>query len=83
MYTLYADDVLLYNESVAEAREALRQAGVPRPEWPAEVAGSDKSGKGNEPSQASDSRLSAEKVTEQRMQEVMQDVDPSLKAFLE
>lgn len=83
VYTLYADEVLLYNETLAEARSALEQAGVPSREWPAEIAGVQKSRNESVKGDSPDRGQSAEEATEQKMQEVMQDVDPSLKAFLE
>ncbi|KAJ9099296.1 hypothetical protein QFC21_004177 [Naganishia friedmannii] len=91
VYTLYADDLLAFNESLANALTALRTSGTPPSTWPAEIcafaekgraAGDDSAAAFGSPRRAPGEQ--AEMVTrEEIMRDVLEDVDPALRAFLE
>ncbi|KAI5449573.1 hypothetical protein NCC49_004566 [Naganishia albida] len=93
VYTLYADDLLAYNEALTNAISSLLASHVPRSEWPEEVREFSKKGssKGDDAAAAAfgSSRKDigpekVEKVTrEEIMRDVLVDVDPALRAFLE
>ncbi|KAJ9124661.1 hypothetical protein QFC24_003028 [Naganishia onofrii] len=91
VYTLYADDLLAYNESLANALTALRTSGTPQSSWPADIRAFAEKGRavGDDSAAAFGSSRrdvvdEAEKMTrEEIMRDVLEDVDPALRAFLE
>lgn len=99
VYTLYADDLLAYNESLSTALSALRSSGTPPSTWPEEirafaekgkVKGGDAAAFGGRRTNRSgvgadgDGNGEGGKVTrEEIMRDVLVDVDPALRAFLE
>ncbi|KAJ9116473.1 hypothetical protein QFC22_004915 [Naganishia vaughanmartiniae] len=91
VYTAYADDLLAYNESLADALTALCTSGTPQSTWPAEIRAFAEKGRavGDDSAAAFGTPRrqlggEAEKVTrEEIMRDVLEDVDPALRAFLE
>ncbi|GHJ90279.1 hypothetical protein NliqN6_6681 [Naganishia liquefaciens] len=87
VYTLYADDLLAYNESISHALSALRAFNIPKTEWPTEVrAFADKGQTGDASAAAFGSKREEKAGTVTRetiMRDVLEDVDPALRAFLE
>jgi hypothetical protein len=66
VYTIYADDLEIYTESLSSARQALLSAKVPSSEWPEEVRTSE-DGAG---------------VKREEVKKVESSVDPAMAAFL-
>ncbi|KAJ9109985.1 hypothetical protein QFC20_003185 [Naganishia adeliensis] len=89
VYTVYADDLLAYNESLTNAISALLNSAIPRSEWPEEVVQFYKKGAKRDDAAAFGSARKSgdevvEKVTrEEIMRDVLVDVDPALRAFLD
>jgi hypothetical protein len=79
VYNVYADDTLAYNEGLSSALSALESALVPRLQWPAPILALDRKSRpksGGESSNAQD-------ATDEDVTDVMDSMDPGLKAFLE
>ena len=64
VYTIYADDQQEYDDALNKALAAVKSAGIPKSEWPVEVAERDDGG-GTDV-----------------VKKTVQDVDPTLSAFL-
>jgi hypothetical protein len=80
VYNIYTDDVLEYNDAMALATETLQSQRVPTRDWPEELR----------PKRKPDSSVGdnsggtiKRKTKEEITREAMEDLDPSLKAFLE
>lgn len=73
VYTIYADDLELYTDSLSSARDALRQAQVKLSDWPEEVRDLEsKDGKG----------MGGQVVQDKEQAKAQQGMDPSMAAFL-
>lgn len=67
VYTIYADDLEIYTDSLKSARKALSTASIPPSDWPEEVR--------EHAGEEDGIKVDAKK-------EVMSNVDPSMAAFL-
>ena len=83
MYTIYTDEVLEYNDALALASETLRSNAIPISTWPKELRPKRKSGSTVDDAEADADGIIKRKTKEEIKREAMEDLDPSLKAFLE
>lgn len=79
VYNTYADDALAYNEALSSALHALESAQIPRSRWPRRIIALDK----RERSDSGSKTLDAQHVTNEEMEDAIDAVDSTLKAFLE
>jgi hypothetical protein len=83
VYTIYTDEVLEYNDALALASETLRSNSVPLSTWPEELRPRRKSGSKIDNEEADADGVIKRKTKEEIKREAMEDLDPSLRAFLE
>lgn len=79
VYNVYADDTLAYNEALSSALSALESTRVPRLQWPATILALDRKSRPKSLGESSN----AQDATDEDVTDVMDSMDPGLKAFLE